>query len=68
MNPNHTHQYNPTIRLVEQDWTGSLQRLIESNRPFLSDEFVNKLTRELAQAGKSELNLGSGVTFHFEVV
>jgi len=60
--------YNPIIRIIEQGYSGPFQSFLELNRPFLSDEIVSLLTRNLAQFGRAEFDAGSGVTFHFEVV
>lgn len=61
-------KYNPNIRLIEQNWTGSLQSFLSFNRPFMSDEAVEKLNRELSQVGRAALDMGSKVIFNFEVV
>lgn len=59
--------YNPNIRLVEQNWIGSLNSFIEQNRPFISDEFIAAISRALAQNGHFQFDANSGVVFNFEV-
>lgn len=61
-------KYNPNVRLVEQNWSGPFQTFVENNRPFLSDEAVASLSRELSQNGRAEFDAGSKVIFRFEVV
>ena len=62
------NKYNPSIRLLEQNWNGHLQSFLSYNRPFMSDDAVEKLHRELSIHGRSALDMGSKVLFHFEVV
>lgn len=61
-------KYNPNIRLVEHNWSGPFQTFIANNRPFLSDDAVDFLSRELSQNGRAEFDAGSKVIFHFEVI